>query len=435
MVSSKTPSSAARTDHLFFLFSMLSAMMLLSLTTGQAQQSQELCSAQMCISATIYSADTNTIEFSLFSMIPVGWLGLGIGGDPKGMAGNDLAICWPSTTGSGAVISQRSATDNGQPSVSTSAVAFQVHQNKSGLSSSNLDFTCTFSRPLNLATAPIASTATSINVIYAIGLQVASGSGDPQHTKIQKHVFTGHGTLNIQRKQGSSSDANNTVTPVSGTGGSGSTNVRTSQSELDSFLADIRIYNRLIKVHGIMMTIAFLFIFPMGAMLVRFFSHLHHVFRWHRPLQVTGFLTVIAAITCIFIAANKSPPGPFPISASKHGVLGVILFSALVLQICIGIFIFHTFDITRADRPRLRLVITTWMHRLWGYTILICGLVQIHLGMTLYGMWPTGREAVWHLYDAWVAILVAVFVLGSAFKWWRAWKAKATSTRGVEEEA
>jgi len=112
MVSSKKLSSALHADHLFFLFSILSAMMLLSMTTGQAQQSQELCSAQMCISATIFSADTNTIEFSLFSMIPVGWLGLGIGGDPKGMAGNDLAICWPNTTGSGAVISQRSATEN-----------------------------------------------------------------------------------------------------------------------------------------------------------------------------------------------------------------------------------------------------------------------------------------------------------------------------------
>ncbi|KAG0314167.1 hypothetical protein BGZ97_009568 [Linnemannia gamsii] len=406
-------------------------MMLLSLTTGQAQQSQELCSAQMCISATIYSADTKTIEFSLFSMIPVGWLGLGIGGDPIGMAGNDLAICWPSTTGSGAIISQRSATDNGQPSVSTSAVAFQVQKNKSGLSSSNLDFTCTFSRPLNLATAPIASTATSINVIYAIGLQTASGSGDPQHTKLQKHAFTGHGVLNIQRKEGASSDANNTVTPVSGTGGSGSTNGETAQSELNKLLADERIYTLLVKVHGILMGIAFLIIFPMGAMLVRFFSHLHHVFRWHRPLQVTGFLIVIAAFTCIFVAAYKSPQGPTPVSASKHGEFGVILFAAMVLQICIGIFIFHTFDITRADRPRLRLVITTWMHRLWGYAVLIGGLVQVNLGMVLYGMWPTGREAAWYVYDAWVVILIAVFVLGSAFKWWRARKAKETANKGV----
>ncbi|KAF9326745.1 S-methyl-5-thioribose-1-phosphate isomerase, partial [Linnemannia elongata] len=180
----------------------------------------------------------------------------------------------------------------------------------------------------------------------------------------------------------------------------------------------------------ILMGIAFLIIFPMGAMLVRFFSHLHHVFRWHRPLQVTGFLIVIAAFACIFVAAYKSPQGPTPVSASKHGVFGVILFSAMVLQICIGIFIFHTFDITRVDRPRLRLVITTWIHRLWGYAVLIGGLVQVNLGMVLYGMWPTGREAAWYVYDAWVVILIAVFVFGSAFKWWRAWKAE-TANKGV----
>lgn len=48
----------------------------------------------MCISATIFSADINTIEFSLYSKIPVGWLGLGIGGNPTSMAGNDLAVSY-----------------------------------------------------------------------------------------------------------------------------------------------------------------------------------------------------------------------------------------------------------------------------------------------------------------------------------------------------
>lgn len=185
------------------------------------------------------------------------------------------------------------------------------------------------------------------------------------------------------------------------------------------------------------MAIAFFFIFPMGATLVRFFSHLHHVFRWHRPLQVSGFLMVIVALACIFIAAYKSPQGPPQISASTHAEFGIILFAALVLQICIGIFIFHTFDISRVDRPRLRLVITTWMHRLWGYAVLIGGLFQINLGMTLYGMWPTGQEAVWYVYDAWVAILVAIFVLGSAFKWWRDRRMrgeKGTSSMEVQDE-
>ncbi|KAF9368985.1 hypothetical protein CPB97_004027, partial [Podila verticillata] len=240
---------------------------LLPMLSGQTQQSQELCSAQMCISATIFSADINTIEFSLYSKIPVGWLGLGIGGNPTSMAGNDLAICWPSSTGSGAVISQRAATNNGQPSVLTDTVAFQVQQNKSGLSSANLDFICTFSRPLNLTTASIASTATTINVIYAIGLQPGSGSGDPQQVRIQQHAFAGHGTLNIQRKQGASSDANNTVTQLPGIGGAGSMNSGTLQSALEKMLSDERIYDLLVQVHGILMAIAFFFIFPMGATL------------------------------------------------------------------------------------------------------------------------------------------------------------------------
>lgn len=185
------------------------------------------------------------------------------------------------------------------------------------------------------------------------------------------------------------------------------------------------------------MTVAFLFIFPMGAILIRFFSHLHHIFRWHRPLQVSGFLIVTAAFACIFIANHKSPQGPSPISASTHAEFGVILVVAMVLQICIGIFIFHTFDISRVDRPHLRLVITTWMHRFWGYAVLIGGLFQINLGMTLYGMWPTGQEVVWYVYDAWVAILVATFVLGSAFKWWRdrrMRRGKETSSIEVQEE-
>ncbi|KAF9118068.1 hypothetical protein BGX30_004853, partial [Mortierella sp. GBA39] len=345
-----------------------------------ATRSQELCSAQICISASIFSADTNTIEFSLYSKIPVGWVGLGMGGNSVSMDGNDLAICWPSLTGSGAIISQRSARNNGQPSILTETVAYQVQQNKSGLTPGSLDFICTYSRPLNLSTAPVAPTATSINFIYAIGLQLVSGSSNPQQAKIAKHAFTGNGVLNIQRRQGASSDPNNTITQPLG----GSMNSGSAQSEMAKMLKDENIYETLVQVHGILMTLAWLFIFPTGAILVRFFSHLHHVFRWHRPLQVTGFLFVIIAIVCIVAGAYISPQGAPPVSASTHAELGVVVSVALVLQVVIGIYIFHTWDITRVDRPRLRLVITTWMHRLWGYAVLSVGLYQTYLGLVLY---------------------------------------------------
>ncbi|KAF9344263.1 hypothetical protein BGX26_004591, partial [Mortierella sp. AD094] len=211
------------------------------LTVVSGQGSSELCSSQVCISATIYSEDPSTIEFSLFSKIPVGWLGLGMGGTSNGMKGNDLALCWPNATGNGALISQRSANSNTSPTPSAS-VAFNIQQAKSGLSSSNLGFTCTFSRPLDLSVAPIALTASSIKVIYAVGLQPVKDaeSGDPQQAAVQQHTYTGHGELTIQRKSGSSSDPNNAISIPQSNGGS---------SGLDQIFADVRIYEKLVQAH------------------------------------------------------------------------------------------------------------------------------------------------------------------------------------------
>ncbi|KAF9338611.1 hypothetical protein BGX26_009638, partial [Mortierella sp. AD094] len=162
-------------------------------------------------------------------------------------------LCWPNATGNGALISQRSnPTGNGNPTALTS-VAFTIQQAKSGLSKTN--FICTFSRSLNLSVAPLASTAPSVNVIYAVGLQAvkAAANGNPQQAMIQQHTYTGHGTLVIQRKTGSSSDANNRVpiakpNPRTG-GGSGGSNGTGSDgsgdSGLDSILAQEMLYARL----------------------------------------------------------------------------------------------------------------------------------------------------------------------------------------------
>ncbi|KAF9202871.1 S-methyl-5-thioribose-1-phosphate isomerase [Haplosporangium sp. Z 27] len=391
------------------------ATTLLSIASGQTQQSSQLCSNQVCISATIFSKNPNTIEFSLFSRIQVGWLGVGLGGISNGMSGNDLALCWPNANGTGAVISQRSATKNGAPSPLAS-VAFKVQQPKSGITSSTKDFTCTFSRPLNLSTSPIAATATSVNVIYAVGLKPVkdAANGNPQQAMIQQHTYTGHGTLMIQRKEGSSSDTNNTVTAPPPTQGS-SGNSTSDDSGSDQALAAEILYDKLVKAHGILMSLAFLILFPTGAIIVRFFSHLHHVFRWHRPIQVTGFLFVIGGIACIITAVYQSPDGPPAITETTHALLGVIIFTALVLQISFGIYIFHAYNPTAdAQKPIHR--VFTWVHRGWGYTVLILGFIQVKLGLVLYGMWPEGTEAIWDVYYIWVILLAMVIVVGSIVK-------------------
>ncbi|KAI8600328.1 hypothetical protein EDD21DRAFT_377525 [Dissophora ornata] len=394
------------------LLSILSATTFLSLTTGQ---SQDLCTSQICISATIYSKDPDTIEFSLYSKVPVGWIGLGMGGDSNGMANNDLAICWPNSTGTGAVISQRAATSNSVPSVYSPTVAFQIQPVKSGLLSSTMDFTCTYSRPLNLSTSPIATTASSVNVIFAMAFQLSSGSSDPQTATIPKHDITGTGALTIVRKQGASLDGYNSSAPQYPGQQVGSGTTVSGLGDLSSILDKEQIYDRLVQAHGIIMTATFLLILPLGAFLVRFFSHLYHVFRWHRPLQVTGFLAALVGFGCILGAVYSKPGGLSVTGGSAHRLLGFIIVGMLVLQVCIGVFIYHTFD---PNRDPNKIHVPTWIHRLWGYVVLICGLIQVRLGLVRYGMWPTGKEAVWYVFDVWVVLLVLVFLGGSVLKKW-----------------
>ncbi|KAF9423491.1 hypothetical protein BGZ76_003649, partial [Entomortierella beljakovae] len=235
------------------------------------------------------------------------------------------------------------------------------------------------------------------------------------------HTYTGHGALTIQKKEGLTTDKNNTITAPPTTGDNGNTG--------GSNTADTQeLRKNLVIAHGILMTIAFLFIFPIGAMLVRFFANVHSVFRWHRPLQVTGFLTVVAALVCIIVAVYKKPDGPPPISESTHATLGVILASALVIQIGVGIFIFHTFDPSISIQRTFHRV-TTLIHRCWGYSILIVGAYQIKLGIDKYGMWPTGKESVWYIYYVWVGVVAAVFVLGSLIKLMRGRKSEVHNQR------
>ncbi|KAI8346417.1 hypothetical protein B0O80DRAFT_430897 [Mortierella sp. GBAus27b] len=360
----------------------------------------------VCISATIFSQDPNTIEIGLASKIPVGWLGIGTGGNPSGMTGNDLAICWPNPTGAGAIISQRAATRNGTPSVVSKTAAFTVQQSKSKVDPSTKAFTCTFSRPLSLSTSTIGSTASSFNVIFAIGLQTVQmgSSSDPQQATLQKHTYTGHGALTIVRKNGSSGASNATAPPSGGT---------PSSDNLDQLLANQRAYDKLVKAHGIMMAIAFLFLFPLGAFLVRFFSHIHRVFIWHRPIQITSFLLVIAAFVCILVAVGKLPGGPPNIGDTAHASFGVFLFTALILQVVIGNYIWYTFD---PNRDPNKIHIPTWMHRIWGYAVLICGLGQVSMGIERYGEWTSHSAPVWVFYNVWVALLAVVFILGSIIK-------------------
>jgi len=109
------------------------------------------------------------------------------------------------------------------------------------LAGANQAFVCTYSRQLNLTTSPISTSATSIDVIYAIGMHLVQGSADPQTAVIQQHTFTGSGSLAIVRQDGNSSSIPVPMAP-SGTG--------SSSMSLADILARENLYNTLVEAHG-----------------------------------------------------------------------------------------------------------------------------------------------------------------------------------------
>ncbi|KAG0016872.1 hypothetical protein BGZ81_011015 [Podila clonocystis] len=312
---------------------------------------------------------------------------------------------------------------NGRPSpVAEAIVPFKVQPVKSGFPASTGPkvFTCTYSRPLNLTTSPITSTATSIPVIFAIGLDTVSGPNDPQTASFQMHVYTGKGTLAIVRKEGSSLDGITPPTP-GGDEGKGKPNEGTDTSR-DEILARQKKISDMTKAHGSLMALVFLLILPIGASIPRFFGDKQHIFRWHRPLQVTGFCIALIAFILIVVAVAQSPMSKDHFTTSNHALLGLMIILAMVLQVAIGIYIFHTFN--PATHNPNNPTIPTWVHRGWGYCVLAAGFAQVHLGLNLYGAWPTGKEAIWYIFGVWVGLICCVFVFGSVVKRWRASRAK-----------
>ena len=148
-------------------------------------------------------------------------------------------------------------------------MAFSVQSAKSQLLGQV--FTCTFSRPLNLATSSISATTSTLNVIYAVGLTPVTGSAtNPQGAKLVQHDFQGPETLTIVRQDGSSTG--NTPAPTSTQSGNATVgtpvvpespnpvvtsspspsnnNNNSEQQSADELLARVFLYQKLVKAHG-----------------------------------------------------------------------------------------------------------------------------------------------------------------------------------------
>ncbi|KAL8999494.1 MAG: hypothetical protein Q9169_001699 [Polycauliona sp. 2 TL-2023] len=158
-------------------------------------------------------------------------------------------------------------------------------------------------------------------------------------------------------------------------------------------------YHKLILAHGIMAALTFLLIVPSAIMFMRYKRHRPNAIRFHIWLQILTLLIATAIIILGFIAV-----GPERSLTNPHHGIGVAIYVMIVFQFLGGAWIRHKDRKKKASFGWLRKLLHHWL----GRTIALLGIIQVALGLTLYG----SPKALFVLYALAVfALLLTYFLL------------------------
>ncbi|KAI8628609.1 hypothetical protein F5Y19DRAFT_107105 [Xylariaceae sp. FL1651] len=153
-------------------------------------------------------------------------------------------------------------------------------------------------------------------------------------------------------------------------------------------------YHTLITGHGILAAITFLFIIPIAVMYARFHRGMKETSRRiHACLQILA----VGLATVVFILGFFAVGPPRSLTNPHHGI-GVAIYVMILLQAIGGRMVKNIF------KRSLRLMI----HRWFGRAVTILGIVQVPLGLTLYG----SPKFTFILYALWMGfLLLSYFIL------------------------
>ncbi|KAI1374669.1 hypothetical protein F4677DRAFT_163917 [Hypoxylon crocopeplum] len=155
--------------------------------------------------------------------------------------------------------------------------------------------------------------------------------------------------------------------------------------------ATIEQYHQLVMGHGILAAITFLFVIPAAVLYARFRSYGSDL-RIHAYLQIlaVGLCTVVFILGWFAVGPNRSLTNP------HHGI-GVAIYTMILVQLVGGRLV------KNIRKKSFRLMIHRWL----GRAIAILGIVQIPLGLTLYG----SPRFTFILYAVWMAVLFLIYFI------------------------
>ena len=153
-------------------------------------------------------------------------------------------------------------------------------------------------------------------------------------------------------------------------------------------------YHRIVLAHGIMGALIFLLLVPVSVMLARFYSREPgYAIVYHAQLHISSGLMLLVVFILGFFAV-----GPERSLTNPHHGIGVAIFVLFILQLVGGRLVRH---ITKLRS--LRIMIHQWS----GRAIALLGIVQVPLGLTLYG----SPKYLFVLYTHWMTFLLLLYFI------------------------
>ena len=254
---------------------------------------------------------------------------------------------------------------------------------------------------------------------------------DSASAEIAMHDENGELTFDLTKAVSTSStDPNNpfsniTTTSVSGgdpsgsPGGEGEGGAPGSSSTSSSYV-DLGVLDMLAKVrtaHASLLSLAFLFFFPLGAILVRVASFKQTIWA-HAATQAFSYALAIAGMGMgIWMAQTVDRLN------SYHAIIGLVTVSALIFQAPLGL-LHH-----RSYKSKGRRTLASYAHIWWGRALMVLGAINGAFGLTLAGNSRDGLIAYGTLAGV---IYVGYFVVVLLTGWGKRGTARSEKAPGTD---
>ena len=309
------------------------------------------------------------------------WMGVGFG---SRMQDTFMLIAYPSSNGTGLTISPRIARGHSEPVFQPDVVVEKIFSDDYAPAANQVAHgimiahgvcrNCTW-----WTRGALDLENTRQPFIYALGADPGKGSAlmsDSPDVGLRRHSFYGH--FEGDMTYAVSTKEHGRVPPPNDPGGGASGVADTNFAYAFSTKAfDTHDDSEWAPVlHGVIMSLAFILIFPSGALLMRLLRRKGVVF--HAGVQMFGLLLVIIGLgTGVYVSRQYNRSQNF---ATGHQALGLFIFAALFVQAGLGLLQHRIFRRTKQE------TMFGIVHRFLGPLAIVLALVNGGLGLDLAGM-------------------------------------------------